>query len=278
MRHHINVSLALILGLVAALNTTPLLAMQEAERCEPRERVGEQVFRQDCDSNFSEGLEIAAGPAGRSPEAEQIYAVRFTGEQAHETGAYIPERFNSEAMVVRVFGGRFAFRVQGPDVIVDPQGQPLERLRASIPIRLGENPNVQAADRGMTRTYNDDGEFRCDLNPQGQRLCLLDPADFTSGDTFVRLDPGDTVFLPENSTCFLCNTDRIDPTTGKPVPSGGVPAELLIWTPTTGFNQDLERAASAMATSPQDKSRATPTTQRSGRIIGWMFNPGSRCN
>jgi hypothetical protein len=278
MRRHIILSLALILGSVAALNTAPLFAMQEAERCEPRERMGEQVFRQDCDSNFSEGLEIAAGPAGRSAEAEQLYAVRFIGEQGYETGAYIPERFNSEAMVVRVLAGRFAFRVQGPDVVVDPQGQPLERLKASIPIRLGENPNVQAADRGMMRTYIDDSEFHCDLNPQGQRLCLLDPADFASGDTFVRLDQGDTVFLPENSTCFLCNTDRIDPATGKLTRSGGVPAELLIWTPTAGFNQDLERAASAMAISPQEKSQATPTMQGSSRIVGWMFNPGGRCN
>src|SRR5687768_17596784 len=105
MRRHRILSLALILGSVAALNTAPLFAMQEAERCEPRERVGERVFRQDCDSNFSEGLEIVAGPAGRSSEAEQLYAVRFTGEPAYETGAYIPERFNSEAMVVRVLSG-----------------------------------------------------------------------------------------------------------------------------------------------------------------------------
>ena len=309
MRHRTILSLALILGLVPALNTAPLLAVQaeqQAEGCDPERMVtvGEETFeyKLDCTNDFLEGLEVAAGPADRSAEAggsgeaERLYAVRFIGEAGtseagngeagtpesgnevgayieagNEVGAYIPERFNSQAMVVKVLAGRFAFRVQGPNVIVDPQGQPLERVKASTPIGLGANPNA-----GTPRTYEDDGSFDCGLELHRHTLCQLDPAEFKSGEKFVRLDPGDTVFLPDNSTCFLCNTDRIDPTTGDIVESGGVPAELLIWTPATGFDEiggELDRAANAMASVPQ----GTPTTQGSGRILGWMFNPGSNC-
>jgi len=299
MRHRTILSLALILGLVPALNTAPLLAVQaeqQAEGCDPERMVtvGEETFeyKLDCTNDFLEGLEVAASPADRSAEAggsgeaERLYAVRFIGEAGtpeagnevgayieagNEVGAYIPERFNSQAMVVKVLAGRFAFRVQGPNVIVDPQGQPLERVKATTPIGLGANPNA-----GTPRTYADDGSFDCGLELHGHTFCQLDPAEFNSGEKFVRLDPGDTVFLPDNSTCFLCNTDRIDPTTGEIVESGGVPAELLIWTPATGFDEiggELDRATNAMASVPQ----GTPTTQGSGRILGWAFNPASNC-
>ena len=275
MSRHINVSLALILGLVAALNSTPLFAMQEQEvvPCDPEDPtviVEDQTFVQDCTSDFPVGLEVEMGPAVESMEADRLYAVQFKAESANEAGAYIPERFNSQAMVVKVLAGRFAFRVQGPNVIVDTQGQPLEKLKASIPIELGENPDDKLADPATSRTFDYDSDYSCTLNLHGQNLCLLDPADFKAEvkDTFVRLDPGDTVFLPDNSTCFLCNTDRIDPTTGQVVPSGGVPAELLIWTPGTGFNGDLESAAIAMVAPPPDQLHATRA---------WMFNPGSRC-
>jgi hypothetical protein len=293
MRHRAILSLALILGLVPTLNTTPLLAMQdqddECEREEKRVRA-EFKYELDCESAFSLGLELTAGPAAESADAERVYAVRFVGEAEYAdagtpeagkegstpesgnvVGAYIPERFNSQAMVVKVLAGRFAFRVQGPNVIVDPQGQPLERVKASTPIGLGANPNA-----GTPRTYADDGSFDCGLELHGHTFCQLDPAEFKSGEKFVRLDPGDTVFLPDNSTCFLCNTERIDPTTGEIVESGGVPAELLIWTPATGFDEiggELDSAANAMASLPQ----GTPTTQGSGRILGWAFNPASNC-
>jgi hypothetical protein len=293
MRHRIILSLALILGLVPALNSAPLLAIQDKPCLDTKERVQKEFgFKIDCDSDFSLGLEVAAGPTSGSAEAERLYAVRFIGEAGtpevgngeagtpeagNEVGAYIPERFNSQAMVVKVLAGRFAFRVQGPGVIVDPQGQDLERVKATEPngapnpIELGANPNA-----GRPRTYADDGSFDCGLELHGHTLCELDPTEFKSGEKFVRLDPGDTVFLPDNSTCFLCNTERIDPTTGEIVESGGVPAELLIWTPATGFDEiggELDSAANAMASLPQ----GTPTTQGSGRILGWMFNPGSNC-
>ncbi|MBW3634644.1 MAG: hypothetical protein KY456_16615, partial [Chloroflexi bacterium] len=162
MRHRTILSLALILGLVPALNTTPLFAMQDeqqAELCEDMVTVGEETFRLDCTDTppgeFSEGLRVTAGPEAES--ADRLYAVQFIGEGEDESnpmeGAYIPERFNNQAMVVKVLDGQFAFRTQGPGVIVDAQDQPLERYTASIPIGLGENPNIQAANAGMTRSY-----------------------------------------------------------------------------------------------------------------------------
>ena len=290
MRHRIILSLALILGLIPALNTTPLLARQDAQQqatpqvegCEPvREvTVGGKTFefKLDCDSIFAEGLRVIPEP--ESAAADQFEVIQFIGEGEDEskpgTGAYIPERFNPQAMVVKVLDGQFAFRTQGPGVIVDPQGQPLESVRAVTPdedskpnpIGLGENPNA-----GRPRTYVDDDPFPCYPPRHGHTLCELDPAYFESGERFVRLDPGDTVFLPDNSTCFLCNTGQIDPTTGEIVDSGGNPAELLIWTLPTGFNGELESIPAAMAT----PSSGTPIAQGSGRILGWAFNPASSC-
>jgi hypothetical protein len=286
MRHRTVLSLALILGLVPALNTTPLLAMQDDDCIEQEKRVREEFgYELDCESDFSFSLEFTAGPAGESADAERVYAVRFIGEaenaeagtpeagyevgtpeSGNEVGAYIPERFTSQAMVVKVMAGSFAFRTQGPGVIVAPQDDTLEKYAATVAINLGTDPNFRESDDPATREFHDGGSFPCDLNPPGHALCLLEPDEFDDGVTFARLDPGDTVYLPDNSTCFLCNTEQI----------GSTPAELLIWTPTTGLAEiggELERITNAMA-SP---SMGTPTAQRSGRIVGWMFNPGSRC-
>jgi hypothetical protein len=282
MQHRTILSLALILGLVPALNTAPLLAMpdaQEAEGCESVRTVtvGDETFefKSDCTDTppdyFSEGLQVAVVPEAGSDN--QLYAVQFIGEgdaSNPEQGAYIPERFNSEAMVVKVLAGNFAFRTQGPGVIVDTQDQDLEGLKASTPIPLGTNP-----DTGGGRTYDNADPYPCNLLVHEHKLCLLVPTDFTAEEKqnmFVRLDPGDTVFLPDNSTCFLCNSGRID-SDGNEVPTEGIPAELLIWSATTGFNGDLQNIATAMAT----PSASTATSQGSGRIVGWMFNPGSTC-
>ena len=286
MRRGTTLTLALIVGLVAALNTTPLLAMQdgrneeERQQCRDREpEVQEEFgFDLDCESFFFEGLQVTATPEvatttdGAAPD--RLYNVRFTGEQGvpgevdYETGAYIPERNSPEAMVVEVVAGNFAFRAQrSPGVIVVTQGPELETYTATVSIRPGENPN----DRAQGREFKEAGEpFNCDQNlSDGRVVCLLDTEDvarFEQGEIFVRLEPGDTIYLPDNSMCFLCNTERIDST---------VPAELLIWSSTTGFTGALEFVASAMAT-PHPGS--TPTMQGSGRIVGWMFNPGGRCN
>ena len=293
MRHRTILTLALILGLVPALNSTPLLAMQDAQQqdaqqaegCEPVRKVtvGDETFefKLDCADTFSEGLEVAAVAADRPAEAEQLYAVRFIGEAStsevgaaqagtpesgNEAGAYIPERFNSQAMVVKVLAGQFAFRTQGPGVIVAPQDQYLEKYTATASIALGGDPNARNPGDPERREFIDGGLFPCDLNPLGNALCELQPGEFDDELTFARLDPGDTVYLPDNSTCFLCNSEQI----------GATPAEVLIWTPTTGFAEiggELESIAKSMASLPQ----GTPTTQGSGRIVGWMFNPGSNC-
>ncbi len=286
MRHRIILSLALILGLVPALNTAPLLAMQDDECLEQEKQVqAEFGYNLDCESDFSLGLEFTAGPTGESADAERLYAVRFIGEaenaeagtteagkeggtpeSGNAVGAYIPERFNSQAMVVKVMAGSFAFRTQGPGVIVAPQDDTLEKYTATASIQLGTDPNLREPGDPAIREFHDGGSFPCDLNPPGHALCLLEPTEFDDGVTFARLDPGDAVYLPDNSTCFLCNTEQI----------GSTPAELLIWTPTTGLPEiggELERITNAMAT----PSLGTPTAQGSARIVGWMFNPGSRC-
>jgi len=280
MPRHINVSLALILGLAVALNTAPLFA-QEVLECNQAEEVS--GFNLDCDSVFAEGLKIK--PTLEDGLPYRYYDVQFDNE-VNGAGAYIPERFNQEAMVVKVLEGAFAFRVMGPGVIVDPvtdpQGRRLEKFTASPPIPLGENPDeagVDPNDSGIRRTYEvapTEQDFNCDVDlPDGRTVCLLVETDFEQGDTFVRLEPGDIVYLPSNSTCFLCNTDRIDPTTGQVDPNSDVPAQLLIWSSTTGFNGDLNDAANTMAALSHDNSLAT---QGSGTIVGWMLNPGSSCN
>jgi hypothetical protein len=274
MRHRAILSLALILGVVPALNTAPLLAMpgaQETEQCVlPME--GQYTYKLDCASIFEEGLQVEVRREAGSDDG--LYAVQFLGDGGDASnpveGAYIPERFNSEAMVVRVLAGSFAFRTQGPGVIVDTQGQDLEGLKASTPIDLGTDPET-----GTPRKYANADPYLCNLLVHEHKLCLLDPNDFTPDDkhdVFVRLDPGDTVFLPDNSTCFLCNSGRLDEN-GNEVPTEGIPAELLIWSPTTGLNGDLQNIATAMAPPSAD----TSTAPGSGRILGWAFNPGSTC-
>jgi hypothetical protein len=286
MQRHISVSLALILGLATALSATPLMAMQEGrdeeerQQCRDREPEVQEEFRfdLDCESFFFEGLEVTSTPevtpatGGAAPD--RLYNFRFTGvqgvagEEDYFTGAYIPERNSPEAMVVEVVAGNFAFRAQkSPGVIVVAQGPELETYTANIPIGLGENPN----DRAQGREFREEGApFDCVQNlPDGRVICLLDTEDidrFEEGEIFVRLEPGDTVYLPDNSMCFLCNTERIDP---------NAPAELLIWSSTTGFTGALEFATNSVS-SPQSDS--TATMQGSSGIVGWMFNPGGRCN
>ena len=276
MRRGATLSLAILLGLAATLNPLPLLAAQEQadEPCDPAnpEVVVPELdltLIQDCRSDFSDGLEFAGLSPSGPPEVERLYAVRFFGDPAQDVpnpglGAYIPERYSSQAMVVKVLAGSFAFRTQGPGVIVAPQDQTLGMYFTNLPIGYGTNPNDRnPGEESVRREFTEDGSFPCDLNPSGQAVCSLDPSRFENGDVFARLDPGDIVYLPDDSTCFVCNTELID----------GIPPEVLIWTPATGFNGDLELATNAMA--PQE---STPTAQGPARIVGWAFNPGSRCN
>jgi hypothetical protein len=279
MRHRTVLPVSLVVALFFALTATPLFAMQEqsptpqAQECESSKTEGDQTFLSDCTSDFSEGLAVAA--VGGPPEGVatfQVYDVAFT-----EQGAYIPERLNREEEVfVKVLAGYFAFRVQGNGVIVNPQGQPLERVLAVDPvtemvtdasrIALGTDPDlVPEARERIFKVDAANPEYSCLLDT----LCVLDPADFDEGEVFVRLDPGDTVYLPDLTTCFLCNSDPIDPTTGEIDPTAEIEANVLIWTPTTAFNGDLESAASHMARIQEGQLRAAPA---------WRLNPGSNCN
>ena len=253
MRHRTVLSLALILGLVAALSTTPLLAKQD------------EGIEQDLKYNFSEGLEIT--PLGEEPGVDdppfRAYSVKFA------YGAFIPERTYDNAnpdqadaaMVVKVQAGTFAFRVQSDGVIVDPQGNELKFVNVTPGIPFGSSPN----DATPTPSYTLDGAAPGCIagGVPDQGLCLLDPDAFTDEQTYVQLEQGYTVYLPDGSTCFFCNTTEL----------GDETAELLVWSAAASefswYQLYLEGLAYASA---------TPTAQGSGRILGWMLDPGSNCN
>ena len=124
-----------------------------------------------------------------------------------EVGAYIPERFSSQAMVVKVLAGSFAFRTQGPGVIVAPQDQTLEKYFSTLAIDYGANPKQRnQGEEDTRREFTVDGSFPCDLNPSGHAVCELEPGEFENGDTFARLDAGDIVYLPKQLDVLLCAT------------------------------------------------------------------------
>jgi hypothetical protein len=274
LRRGATLSLALILGFAGALNAAPLLAMQGG--CERERTVGEFTYRLDCDSDFELGLAVADVTGQGSAGVDRLYAVRFDGEPEQtvpnpELGAFIPERYSEQAMVVKVLTGTFAFRTQGPGVVVAPWDNTLDMYFANIPIEEGSDPQLrEPEDVEKPREFTADGTFDCEATPGGHAVCHLDdPTIFDDGFTFVRLDAGDTVYFPDQSTCFLCNSERSDPDEG--------PAEVLIWTPPDGLDGGLQEAI--VLTSPETLETLGPREmQESGRTLGWMFNPGSRCN
>jgi len=239
MRRRTTLSFALILGLVAVVSTAPtLLAKQERE-----------VF-QDEESRFVEGVTVTTSDeSGRQGEQLQSFDVTIA------PNAYIPERTYPESMVVKVQSGTFAFRVQS-DVLVDPEADDFAILEANPPIPLGGNPEE---DR-VGRTFDPVGTVENCSGTAPQSLCLLDPD--VLGENFVRLQAGDLVYLPDNSTCFFCNTTELD-----------AEAELLVWTPATGFSwQQLYEANLSI------RSDSTVALDQGLRVTrGWMFNPGSNC-
>ena len=251
MRRRTSLSSALILGLVAVLSTAPALLAQQDQEAQ------EQEVKEDYSQPFYEGLEVTPR-AGLGNEGEQLQA----SDVSFDPGAYIPERTYPESMVVKVQAGTFAFRVQS-DALVDPQNDSIPILTANPPIDLGANPNEIFLDDDLSndeRTFTEIGDVEnCSGNPP-HTLCLLSPS--VLGQNFVRLVAGDTIFLPDNSTCFFCNSTAT-----------GEEAELLVWAPATGFSwhqlYESERAAAS----------GTPEAQQQGVqvIQGWMFNPGSRC-
>ena len=73
MRHRTVLSLALILGLVPALDTPPLASPCKDDECLDKRRVGEREFGYDLDreSDFRLGLEPPAVPQV-SPRSERV--------------------------------------------------------------------------------------------------------------------------------------------------------------------------------------------------------------
>ena len=256
MPRHANLSLALILGLVAALSTTPLLARQD------------EAPDQDLISDFSEGLVIT--PLGEEPGIDdppfRAYSVTF------DYAAYIPERTYDNAkpdeadvaMVVKVQSGTFAFRVQSDGIVVDPQGTELKFVTVIPDIPFGSAPKEATP----APSYTPDGSAPgCVVgNFPDKGLCLLNPADFVRGDTYVQLNEGYTVYLPDQSTCFFCNTTELTDGEGK--------AELLVWSSASEFS--WHRLYEASLSTRSDSTLALDQGLRAPR--SWMFNPGSNCN
>jgi hypothetical protein len=258
MRRHVNLSLALILGLVAALSTTPLLAKQYAE------------ITTDMKSDFREGLNIT--PLGEEHGVNdppfRAYSVDF------DYAAYIPEQTYDNAkageadvaMVVKVQSGTFAFRVQSNGIVVDPQGAELEFVTVSPAIPFGTAP----MDATPAPSYTLDGPAPGCIagNFPDKGLCLLDPAKFALGDTYVQLNEGYTVYLPDQSTCFFCNTTELADTE-----KGDGKAELLVWSSASDFSWYKLYMAP-----PSTRSDSTPALDQGLHATrAWMFNPGSSC-
>lgn len=238
MRRYAAVSSALILGIAAAIGLMPgLLAAQEVDQT----------------SIFAEGVETSVAIEG---EQSSAFRIAFL-----EPGSYIPERINPAAMVVRVLSGSIAFRVQTPDVLVDPQYTTPQLTFADSPINLGANPND-----GLPRSFSPGGDLPspCVEIVPGYILCPLNPADFASGEAFVVLEAGYTIYLPPGSACFLCNVTDLAQQEEEP-------AEVLIWTTNEGFAE--------WSTDPQGAMAQPGTTVDSGlhSTRAWMLNPGSNC-
>lgn len=246
MRHRTILPFALILVLVAIVSTAPaLLARQDPE------------VQQDMESPFYEGITVTTSDdPGEQGDQLQAFAVTFAAR------AYIPERTYPESMVVKVQTGTFAFRVQS-EVLVDPEGESIPILTANPPIDLGANPNAIFVDDDPgndERIFTETGTVQNCSGTAPNTLCLLDPN--VLGENFVQLTAGDLVYLPDNSTCFFCNTTELD-----------AEAELLVWAPATGFS--WQQLYEANLSTRSDSTVALDQGLRTTR--GWMFNPGTSC-
>jgi len=231
---------AVTLSLIALLGLAPgILAKQEQQG---------PIFEDD-ESSFSEGITVT--PLDEGSDQFQVFNVDF------DAGAYIPERTYPESMVIKIQSGTFAFRVQS-EVIVDPQGEDLVVLEADPAIPLGSNPD----DNHLNRVFTPNPTVvpLCQ-GIQGQELCLLDPD--VLGENLVELKTGYAVYLPDNSTCFICNSTL----------TGDETASLLVWAPSSGFSwHDLD--AANLSSRPRTMLVEDPGLQPTR---GWMFNPGTNC-
>ncbi len=247
MRRGITLSIALILGVTLAFGITPGL-------------LAKQGVILDEDPNF-EDIIVNCGDGELCPDLEgfQTYDVLFLD------AAYVPELTYTEAMVVMVVQGELAFRVQSDDVIIDPQGaegeargNELALLHTDVPVEFGEPPR----DASRQPVYSDAGIFSdsdCS-RPTVQDLCLLSPEQFADQTTFVKLVPGNIVYLPAGSTCFFCNVTS----------TGDLEARVVVWTQGSDFSWYVQSLA--------DNPTPSAHRQELHDVQGWMFNPGSRCH
>lgn len=209
---------------------------------------------------WGEGLTFGAIDADNPQgETQRAHWVRFN------PGAFVPEEPHDGAMVVKVERGTFAFRAQ-EDVIVDPQGSYIQILDADPDIEVGQAP-AQSNQRYLPTGMTVPG---C-VGAPPTVLCLINSSILDGN--YVRLEPGFTVYLPDDTTCFFCNLAETD--------DG---AELVVWAPASGFSWQQKQGQfyappASPSPSPSMTPSATPSaSDRSGRF-GWTrLNPGSPCH
>jgi len=251
--------LALTLVLVAMLGFAPgMLAKQEGTPIPDPAPSFEDILV-TCDGQTCENID----------SGQRTYDVEF------RPAAYVPELTYDEAIVVLVLEGTLAFRVQTGDVIVDPQGiagdaanNQITILTTDVAVPFGGTPSTVPADQQPIYSVDNTKDADCSRPPAGplQDLCLLNPTQFADQMTFVQLEKDDIVYLPAGSSCFICNITDVT----HADPQSGSSARVQVWAPGRDFSWNV--------LSQQDNSLFTPAEQGSGRILGWMFNPGSRCN
>jgi hypothetical protein len=251
LRRSNSIFLAVTLALIVVVGTAPGLLARQDQASDPElDYEGIEVFCGLTEDKVQKPCEEVDG--------FQTYDVWF------DPGHYIPEQTIRHALVVKVDAGSLAFRVRSDDVIVDSQGNPIELFTADPSYGFGTPPNTLTPVPGYTpvplhETLSDSDCFRT----PPQKLCRLDPDLFAAGDQFVRLDVGDIVYLPAGSTCFLCNTTDFDDQVAK----------VQVWAP----GRDFAWYEGSLAFNSSE-TQGTPTMQGSGSAVGWMFNPGGRCN
>jgi hypothetical protein len=197
------------------------------------------------EGEWGEGLTIEPVREGEGEGALDAFGVWFAPH------SFVPEVEYAAAMIVKVQQGTFAFRAQN-EVVIDPQGDYLAVLMAMPRIQFGQTPaavDQQYLPTAMTVPG-------C-LGTPPTVLCVV--GESVLGEGYVRLEPGDLVYLPENSTCFFCNTTPLE-----------AEAQLLVWSQATAFQQR------SMTGTP---TPASPVALDPSVSHGWMrLNPGSPCN
>ena len=223
--------LAWLLALVATLVLAPAgLLVARPLAISAQEVQGETVAGEGISFDILPGATEGRDPQAQDAERLQPYLFTF------QRGAYIPEEAYPEAIIAQVIEGNFAFRV-GPEdlVIVDPNDEET--------ITIVEPTGPPDPDPANAPSYNDIGVVIGDDNRPCTTICAI-----RAGDT-VQLDPGDTIYLPDNTTCFWCNVS-------------GFAAQLRVFarlpaqTDATGFSWTQLQGIGTL------QAEATPTARR----------------